>query len=245
MLDEQTKKKLREMQVSEIVDVCDIHDREESYTVLPFDERMRLIVDYAYEEKKVATVKRLISRARLRFPDADVCSMIYDKRNVDRSLIQELTTCQFVKNTRDVIIEGCTGTGKTWLTCALGRQACKMQHRTRYIRMPDLLMERDEAATVERSDAKILKKYASYQMLLLDEWLTTKMKPHEQQFIFELIERRYDSTTTVFSTQYAPGEWHTRLGGGVQADAIMDRIVHNAIKVDLGDANIRKLNSKK
>lgn len=154
MLDEQTRKKLREMQVPEIVDVCDIHDKEETYAVLPFDERMRHVVDYVYEEKKVATVKRLISRARLRFPDADVNSMIYDKREVDRTLIQELTTCRFVKNTHDLIIEGCTGTGKTWLACALGRQACKMQHRTRYIRMPDLLMERDEAATVERSDAK-------------------------------------------------------------------------------------------
>lgn len=115
-------------------------------------------------------------------------------------MIQELGTCQFVKNTHDMIIEGCTGTGKTWLACALGKQACKMQYRTRYIRMPDLLMERDEIAATERSNAKILKKYAGFSILLIDEWLTTKMKPHEQQFIFELIERRYDRFSTVFCT---------------------------------------------
>lgn len=76
MIDEHTRKKLREMQVSEIVDACDIPDSDNTYSALPFEERLKLIVDYAYEEKKVASVKRLTSRARLRFPDADIASMI-------------------------------------------------------------------------------------------------------------------------------------------------------------------------
>lgn len=106
-------------------------------------------------------------------------------------------------------------------------------------------MERDELAAVERSDQKILKKYATYDLLLLDEWLVNKMNDHERQFLFELVERRYGSVSTIFGSQYASGDWHARLGGGVQADAIMDRIVHGAIKVNLGDTNMREATSSK
>ena len=102
-------------------------------------------------------------------------------------------------------------------------------------------MERDELAATERSDAKILKKYARYELLCLDEWLTEDVDDTDINFMFELIERRYAAKSTVICTQYTPAEWHGRLGGGVQADAMVDRLVHGAIRIDLGDVNVRKL----
>lgn len=135
--------------------------------------------------------------------------------------------------------------GKRYLACCLAKQACRMRRSARYIRLPDLLMERDELAATERSNAKILRKYARYEILVLDEWLTEDVNDVDISFLFELIERRYAAKSTVLCTQYTPAEWHGRLGGGVQADAMVDRLVHGAVRIDLGDVNVRKLLAEK
>ena len=93
--------------------------------------------------------------------------------------------------------------------------------------------------------AKILKKYARYEILVLDEWLTEDVNDVDISFLFELIDRRYAARSTVLCTQYAPAEWHGRLGGGVQADAMVDRLVHGAVRIDLGDVNVRRLLAEK
>ena len=120
-----------------------------------------------------------------------------------------------------------------------------MCRSARYIRLPDLLMERDELAATERSDAKILKRYARYELLVSDEWLTEDVDDVAIRFLLELVERRYMDRSTVLCTQYSPADWHGRLGGGVQADAMVDRLVHGAVRIDLGDVNVRKLLSQK
>ncbi|WP_418863805.1 ATP-binding protein [Slackia exigua] len=86
-----------------------------------------------------------------------------------------------------------------------------------------------------------MKKYARYEILVLDEWLTEDVGDVDISFLFELIERRYATKSTVLCTQYTPAEWHGRLGGGVQADAMVDRLVHGSVRIDLGDVNVRKL----
>ena len=109
---------------------------------------------------------------------------------------------QFMETVSNVVIEGCTGTGtgKSFLACCLAKQACRMRRSARYVRPPDLLMERDELAATERSDAKILKKYARYELLCLDEWLTEDVDDIDINFLFELIERRYAAKSTVICT---------------------------------------------
>jgi DNA replication protein DnaC len=171
--------------------------------------------------------------------------MIYDGRGIDGVLIREAGTCQFMDSASNVVIEGCTGTGKSYLAYCLAKQACKKRRSARYVRLPDLLMERDELAATERSNAKILKKYARYELLVIDEWLTEDVDDVDISFLFELIERRYAAKSTVLCTQYTPVEWHGRLGGGVQADAMVDRLVHGAVRIDLGDVNVRKLLAEK
>ena len=211
----------------------------------PFDERVRMVVDHAWEAKRASSVKRLTQRARLRFPDAEPGEMIYDGRGIDGVLIREAMACQFMSRAANVVIEGCTGTGKSYLACCIAKQACRMCRSARYIRLPDLLMERDELAATERSDAKILKRYARYELLVIDEWLTEDVDDVAIRFLLELVERRYMDRSTVLCTQYSPADWHGRLGGGVQADAMVDRLVHGAVRIDLGDVNVRKLLSQK
>ena len=135
-------------------------------------------------------MKRLLQRAKLSFPDAEMGEMIYDGRGIDGVLIRGAGTCQFMESARNVVIEGCTGTGKSYLACCIAKQACKKRRSARYVRLPDLLMERDELAATERSNAKILKKYARYEILVLDEWLIEDLDYIDIAFLFELVERR-------------------------------------------------------
>lgn len=245
MINDETRRKLRELNLSETIDFIDDMDRDVSYISLSFDERIQRLVDYLYQEKFNGKVQRLIRLSKFRIARADIHDFLYLDRGIDRQVIQELATCQFLENYSNIVCQGFTGSGKTFLACAIGRQACRRGVRTRYVRIPDLLVERDEASIMPKGLTKLLRKYAKYELLILDEWLLDTMAEDEQHFLFELMERRYDKASTIFCTQYRKTDWHSRLGGGVHADAIMDRIVHNAVWIDSGTKNMRELESKK
>ena len=111
--------------------------------------------------------------------------------------------------------------------------------------MPDLLTLYEEASVSKTGVSKLLTKWANYDLLILDEFLLNDLTQPEQLFLFELIERRYDKTSTMFCTQYRMEDWHARLGGGVHADAILDRIVHNVGVVYSGRLNMREVHAVK
>lgn len=122
----------------------------------------------------------------------------------------------------------------------MAKQACQQRIRAHYIRMPDL----EEAWTIAQDKpagaAKFLKKYASFTVLVIDEWLLDQPSEAMRSMLLELMERRYDQASTVFCTQYQQKDWHQRLGSGVHADAIMDRIIHNTIWIETGTYNMRE-----
>lgn len=126
----------------------------------------------------------------------------------------------------------------------MAKLACRMRRSARYIRLPDLPMACDELAATERSDAKILRKNARYELLVIDEWFTEDVEDVAIRFLLELVERRYMDRSTVLCMQYSPADWRGRLGG-VQADAMVVRLVHCAVRIDLGDINVRKLLAEK
>lgn len=244
MINDETKRKLRELNLSELIVELEFQQNNVNSVTLPFDERVQRLVDYLYQEKYNSKIQRLMKLSKFRLPKAEVNDIYYTNRGMDRQLIQELVTCQFIGINSNIIFQGFTGSGKTYLACAFGRQACKKQIRTKYIRLPDLLVEYDESTLLVKGTVKLLKKYSNYGLLILDEWLLEDISEKEQHFIFELIERRHDLSSTIFCTQYRKEDWHTRLGGGVHADAIMDRIVHNAVWVETGLMNMREYYSK-
>ena len=145
----------------------------------------------------------------------------------------------------NIVFQGFTGSGKTYLPCALGREACKPDICTRYIRFPDLLLAHEEAEHTKSGKSKLVKKYSSYKLLIIDEWLTQISTEHELNFLFEVIERRFDSGAIILCTQFKEEDWHVRLGSGIHADSIMDRISHNIIRFYVGDINMRALLAKR
>lgn len=245
LLNEESRRKLRELNLSEMIEAMDQQAQDISYSTISFEDRMKLVIDYVYQKKYNGKVERLIKSAKFRITNASFNDIYYIDRGLDKEMLLNLSTGQFIDLNASVIFHGFTGSGKSYLACALGKQACIQGIRTRYIRIPDLLMLRDEATLAPQGISKLLKKFESYKLLILDEWLLDELSEEEQYFLFELIERRHDTSSTIFCTQFMKEDWHARLGGGVHADAMMDRIVHNAAWMFTGNLNMRQFNAKK
>ncbi|MFD2115833.1 ATP-binding protein [Paenibacillus yanchengensis] len=245
LLNEETRRKLRELNFSEMIEAIDQQAQNIGYSSLSFEYRMKLAIDFVYQRKHNGKVERLIKSAQFRMTNASFSDIYFIDRGLDKEKLLNLSTTQFIDTNSSIIFHGFTGSGKSYLACALGKQACMQGIRTKYIRIPDLLMLRDEATLTSQGISKLLKKFANYKLLILDEWLLDELSEEEQYFIFELIERRHDISSTIFCTQFMKEDWHARLGGGVHADAMMDRIVHNAAWVFTGNLNMRQFQAKK
>lgn len=121
MIDQETRRKISLIGIPEALEILDMMSVDPSYTNIAFEERIRIIVDYVAQEKENATVKRLLRRAHLRINNADISSIVYEKRPLSRDAVGNLSTCQFTETATDIIVVGYTGTGKTYLACSLGK----------------------------------------------------------------------------------------------------------------------------
>lgn len=245
LLNEETRRKLRELNFSEMIDAIDQQSNNITYSTMPFEDRLKMAIDFVHQRKYNSKVQRLIKSAGFRITNASMSSVHYIERGLDKETLLSLSTMQFINTNSSIILHGFTGSGKSFLACAIGNEACVHGIKTRYIRIPDLLMLRGEATLESQGISKLLKKFTNYTLLILDEWLLDDLSEEEQHFLFELIERRHDTSSTVFCTQFKKEDWHTRLGGGVHADAMMDRIVHNAAWLFTGTLNMRQFNAKR
>lgn len=239
-IDTETRRKLRDMAAGPLLDALLAQD--DTLTLgMSFEQRIQLVVDEAHSAFTHAKVEGLIRRAQLRYPNADLRRLdMLEERGLSRDVIAQLATCSFIDRQHNVVFQGFTGSGKSYLGSALAKQACTMRIRAHYVRMPDLEEAWIQAADKPQGQVKLLKKYASFTLLVIDEWLLDSPNESMRSMLLELLERRYDNASTVFCTQYAKKDWHQRLGSGVHADAIMDRIVHNTIWVETGSYNMRE-----
>lgn len=236
----ETARKLREMGAAELLAALSAQD-EAVCAGMAFSERVQMAVDEAHSDFITQKVRSLTRRAGLRYPEADVRSVdFFEGRGLDRVAVAELATCGFVGRGENVVLQGLTGTGKTYLACALAKAACARRVRSCYIRQPDLEDLWRESRERAGGERKLVRKYGAFGLLVVDEWLLDKPNTEFRSMLLELMELRYGTASTVFCTQFKKKDWHPRLGGGVHADAIMDRIVHNAVWVDMGEANMRQ-----
>ena len=202
---------------------------------IDFEDRFGMLVDAEYNIRKSNSLKRLIRNACFDQPDACIADINYTSgRKLNRSLINRLSTCEYITEHHDVFITGATGSGKTYLACALGMSACMQRYKTQYTRLPDLLMDL-EMARNEGTYKKIIAKYANPVLLIIDEWLLLKPTIPEQQDILELLHRRRRKSSTIFCSQYAFEGWYSQLGGedSPLAEAILDRLKHDAYRINI------------
>ena len=155
-------------------------------------------------------------------------------RKLNKGLITRLATCEYISDYRNMFITGATGSGKTYMACAFGMEACKQYYSTKYVRLPDILIDLEMARNGD-TYKKVMAKYANPQLLVIDEWLLLKPNENERRDIFELLHRRRKKSSTIFCSQYRADGWYEQLGGNDTplADAILDRIVHDAYKINI------------
>ncbi|MDD6956697.1 MAG: ATP-binding protein [Solobacterium sp.] len=244
MLNDETKRKLRELNIGELIDAIEYQNQDPKSSTLSFDERFQRMVDYLYQEKYNSKIQRLIKSAKFRFPQADIHSIYFEGRTINRDAVIELGTCQFISNKQSVVLQGYTGSGKTYLACSLGKEACRHQVKTKYIRLPDLLMDYGDSKLVAGQEKKLITRYSKIPLLIIDEWLMADISSDELHFLFELTERRSDTTSTIFCTQYSKKDWLKKLGGGVYAEAIVDRYAYNTTWIETGKTNMREYCSR-
>ncbi|MGI6711458.1 MAG: IS21-like element helper ATPase IstB [Bacillota bacterium] len=235
MTNQSTIDKLIEMRLTAMADAFRNQLSDPRMKDVPLEDRLGMLVDIEYTSRKNNRLRRLIRQAELDQPDASFMDINYTSgRRLNKSLLQRLATCEYITEHRNIFITGATGSGKTYLACAFGMEACKQYYSVKYVRMPDLLLDL-EIARAEGSYRKVMTKYTHPVLLILDEWLLLKLSESESKDIFELLHKRRKKSSTIFCSQFRQEGWYEQLGGdnSTIADAILDRIVHDAYKINI------------
>lgn len=242
MTNQSTIDKLIEMHMTPMADAFRIQMKDPSMREVPFEDRFGMLIDIEYTARKNNRLKRLIKKADFDQPDASVAAIDYGhNRRLNRHLVERLASCEYITNFNNVIITGATGSGKTYLACALGMEACKHYYSVKYVRVPDMLIDL-KAARDEGNFREVLKKFTNPTLLILDEWLLMKTTEEDSQNLFEVIHKRRKQVSTIFCSQYRESEWYEKLGGkdNPLTDAIMDRIAFDSYKLPIESADPAK-----
>jgi DNA replication protein DnaC len=182
------------------------------------------------------------SAAKLRFADACIEDIDFGaRRGLDRRSILQLAQGAWLKAKENLIITGQTGTGKTWLVCAFARQAARLDHSVLYLRVPRLF-ENLALARLDGRFPRLVDKLARVQLLILDDWGTHSLNDQQRLDLLEIFEERYRRESSLITAQLPVAQWHAMIGEPTIADAILDRIVHNAHRISLLDQRRKQRN---
>lgn len=206
---------------------------------LTFEERLGLLVDRETTERRNRKLRTSLKKAKLRLL-ASLEDIDYrTPRGLDKSLMLQLSSSKWIADHHNVLITGPTGVGKSFVACALGHKACREGYRTLYFRLPRLLQE----LAMSRGDGRygrVLTNLARTDLLIIDDWGLTTLDDHGRRDILEILEDRYNVRSTVVTSQLPVLHWHEAVGDPTLADAILDRLVHNAYKISLKGESMRK-----
>ena len=241
MLNNQTIEKLRSMRLStfddEYVRQMEIPDTKS----LDFDTRLGMLVEAEWFSRESNQVKRLIKESNLRLTTGSFANINYNpSRKLDRAYIARLTNFAWVKEAHNIIITGCTGTGKTWLACTFGVEACRRGMYVKYYRTSRLLSALCVAAG-DGSFDKLLAKLKKADILILDDWGLSTIEPQEGRCLYEVLEDRSKEKSTILTAQLPVSMWHEVFDDSTVADAVLDRLVYNSYRFELQGQSLRRL----
>ena len=235
MINDATINKLIEMHMTPMADAYRHQLSDPTMKDVPFEDRFGMLVDIEYTTRKSNRLKKLIHDAGMEQPDASIAAIDYQSgRKLNKSLITRLASCQYITEYRNIFLTGATGSGKTYMACAFGMEACKQYYSVKYVRLPDLLLELQEARG-NGCFQIVLKKYTKPVLLIIDEWLLLKLSEAEARNLFELIHKRRKKSSTIFCSQFEEKDWYSQIcnGENTLADAIMDRISYDSYKINI------------
>lgn len=244
MVNQSTIETLRAMKLGAMAAELDAQLKEmDRFRNFSFEERLGLMIDAEWSKRQKSKLARYIKNANFAIPHASIEAIEYHSdRKLDKTEMIRLSTCKYIEENHHIILEGASGNGKTYISCALGNAACRKFKTVKYVRLPELL---DDLSVGKGTGTfkKVIKAYQKADLLILDEWLLRCITPQESYDLFEIIESRR-SRSTVFCTQYNSRGWYDRIGVDDDrpvTEAILDRIIHNAYEILIdGDISMRE-----
>jgi DNA replication protein DnaC len=216
-----------------------------NYARLPFEERLYQLLEAEQNERSDKKIKRLLSQAKLKDNQAMLEELEYSaKRGLDRSVILSLASCEYISKGQNILITGATGVGKSFLAQAFAKRAIFEGYSARYYRITRLL-EEIKLARLDGTYTKALSKISKYALLILDDFGVTPLKADEINDLFEVVEERTLFGSTIITAQLPVKEWHAYLGNETIADAMMDRLIYSAHRIEMKGESMRKMMAEK
>ena len=237
MLTEPTMEKLYAMKLNGMAEAWQEQRQQPHSTDLSFDDRLALLVERQWIWKENRALATRLQAAHLK---QHACLEDIDfrhPRGLQRATVDQLASCEWIRHHRPCLITGPTGVGKSYLACALAHQACRQGFRVRYFYLPKLFRELT-LAQADGSLTRLLKKLARIDLLLVDDWGLTPLQPDQYRLFLEILDDR--TGATLLTSQYPVNTWHELVGDPTVGDAILDRLVHQAYKLELKGDSLRK-----
>lgn len=240
MMNEPTLDKLKQMHLEGMANAWLEQHKDAKIGALGFDDRFGLLVDSEMLHRENRRLRRLLRDAKLKLPSACIEDIDYSaQRQLDKAAVRQLATCRWVQQSQTIAITGATGTGKTYLACALANHACRKGFSAMYRRATRFFDEL-ALARADGSYPRLLTRIARIDVLVLDDWGMTPIRDAERREMLEIIDDRCGSRATVMTSQISTEKWHDLVGDPTTADAICDRLLHNAHRITLKGPSRRK-----
>lgn len=239
-----TLTRLRDLRLSGMAQALDRQQQQVgTYDALPFMERLGLLVEQECLEREHRKQERLIHQARFKLR-ATIQDIDYQHpRNIQQTQIARLAQGDWIERAQNLLITGPCGSGKTYLACAVGHNACLQGFSVRYYRLSRLLLELTQAKA-DGSYQKLLAQIAKIQVLLIDDWGLETLTAAQRNDLMEIMDDRHGSKSTVMISQLPTDQWYAAIGDNTLADAILDRLMHNAHRLPLKGESMRKVREK-
>jgi DNA replication protein DnaC len=239
MLIEQTLQSLKTLKLTGMLKALEEQLTQPALVGLSFEERLSLLVDRETTERNNRRLNNLLRQAKLRHQACIEDIDYHHPRGLERQKVVNLVNGDFIHHHHNILITGPTGCGKSWLACAIGQQACRQGFKVIYVRTTRLL-EQLRIAHADGSYGKLLRQFAQTDLLILDDFGLGTLSTLDRQDLLEILEDRYKLKSTLITSQLAIKHWYDYIGEPTTADAILDRLLHNAYKVELSGGSMRK-----
>ncbi len=240
MLNPPTLEQLQQLKLTAMAAAWTAQQQDADGSALGFDERFALLVQAEWVARENARLTRTLQAAKLKFGQACLEGIDYPaRRELDKGLVRQLATGRWVVDHQQILVSGMTGTGKTYVACAYAQHACRQGYRARYWRVPRLFHE-CALARADGTYGRLLGQLARMDVLVLDDFGLVALQEAERRDLLEILEDRYGTRSTIVTSQLDPALWHQAIGDPTLADAICDRLLHNAHRLKLMGPSRRK-----
>jgi DNA replication protein DnaC len=240
MLTHPTLEQLRNLRLEGMAKALEEQLQTPDIAELPFESRLGLMIDRETTTRNNRRMKTRLRKAKLRQGNACIEDVDYrNSRGLDKSVLLSLSSCDWISQHHNVLITGSTGVGKTYLACALAQKACREGYSVQYLRLPRLLLDL-ALAHADGRYSKLMAGFAKTDLLVLDDWGLAALSDGDRRELLEILEDRHDLHSTVVTSQLPVDKWHDAIDHPTLADAILDRLIHNAYRIPLRGDSLRR-----